>query len=86
MLDLVYVRLSNTQSLLLRSSQSNEEDRLVKYIVLKDLCQDIFLSQMVDMWMLLLMLFKKCFKYFIVFRKCYFEGIFSIGFLDGRNK
>lgn len=57
MLDLVYVRLSNTQSLLLRSSQSNEEDRLVKYIVLKDLCQDIFLSQMVDMWMLLLMLF-----------------------------
>lgn len=57
MLDLGYVRLSNTQSLLLRSSQSNEEDRLVKYIVLKDLCQDIFLSQMVDMWMLLLMLF-----------------------------
>lgn len=86
MLDPGYIKLSNTQSLLLGSSQSNGEDRPVKYIVSKGLCQDIFLSQMVDMWLLLLMLFKKCFKYFMLFRKCYFEGMFNIGFLDGRNK
>lgn len=61
------ILLSNTQFLLLGSSQSYGEDRPIKYIVLKGLCQEICLSQMVDMWLLLLVLFKKMLQIFHTF-------------------
>lgn len=75
----------NTQSIPPRNSQSNGENKPINTQFWKACVRVSSISWMVDKWLLFLMLLKNCFKYYIIFRNCYYEGMFIIAFLGGSS-